>query len=369
MAKVVNKNIITTKKGIEEDRKLIDETIVVLGEFEQGDLCQRVTANTSNPALKELTTLLNKMGANIEENIENVLDVLEQYSNYNYLNKVETNGIKEHLLKLANGVNSLGDSITSMLNENNKVGNSLNDSSTVLLNNVHILNDASNEAAASLEQTAAALEEITSAIISNTHSVGEMAEFANKVIVSVEEGNRLANQTTKSMEEINSQVTAINEAITVIDQIAFQTNILSLNAAVEAATAGEAGRGFAVVAQEVRNLAGRSAEAAREIKNLVENANEKTNDGKIISDKMINGYVALNQNINKTIELINQVAAASKEQKSGIEQINDAVAQQDRQTQKIASAATQTYEIATQTSNISKEIVEKVNEKEFKKWE
>ena len=106
------------------------------------------------------------MGANIEENIENVLDVLEQYSNYNYLNKVETNGIKEHLLKLANGVNSLGDSITSMLNENNKVGNSLNDSSTVLLNNVHILNDASNEAAASLEQTAAALEEITSAIIS-----------------------------------------------------------------------------------------------------------------------------------------------------------------------------------------------------------
>ena len=196
-----------------------------------------------------------------------------------------------------------------------------------------------------------------------------MAEFANKVIVSVEEGNRLANQTTKSMEEINSQVTAINEAITVIDQIAFQTNILSLNAAVEAATAGEAGRGFAVVAQEVRNLAGRSAEAAREIKNLVENANEKTNDGKIISDKMINGYVALNQNINKTIELINQVATASKEQKSGIEQINDAVAQQDRQTQKIASAATQTYEIATQTSKISKEIVEKVNEKEFKKWE
>ena len=368
MAKVVNKNIINTKKGIEEDRKLIDETIVVLSEFEQGDLCQRVTSTTSNPALKELTTLLNKMGSNIEENIENVLDVLEQYSNYNYLNKVETNGIKEHLLKLANGVNSLGDSITSMLNENNKIGNSLNDSSTVLLNNVHILNDASNEAAASLEQTAAALEEITSAIISNTHSVSEMAEFANKVIVSVEEGNHLANQTTNSMEEINSQVTAINDAITIIDQIAFQTNILSLNAAVEAATAGEAGRGFAVVAQEVRNLASRSAEAAKEIKNLVENANEKTNDGKIISDKMINGYVALNQNINKTIELINQVATASKEQKSGIEQINDAVAQQDRQTQKIASAATQTYEIATQTSKISKEIVEKVNEKEFKKW-
>ena len=142
-----------------------------------------------------------------------------------------------------------------------------------------------------------------------------MAQFANKVIVSVEEGNKLAKQTTQSMEEINEQVTAINAAIGVIDQIAFQTNILSLNAAVEAATAGEAGKGFAVVAQEVRNLASRSAEAAKEIKTLVENANSKTNDGKIISDKMIHGYTALNENINKTIELINHVESASREQK------------------------------------------------------
>ena len=365
MAKVVNKNIITTKKGIEEDRKLIDETIVVLGEFEQGDLCQRVTGNTSNPALKELTTLLNKMGTNIEENIENVLDVLEQYSNYNYLNKVETNGIKEHLLKLANGVNSLGDSITSMLNENNKVGNSLNDSSTVLLNNVHILNDASNEAAASLEQTAAALEEITSAIISNTHSVGEMAEFANKVIVSVEEGNRLANQTTKSMEEINSQVTAINEAITVIDQIAFQTNILSLNAAVEAATAGEAGKGFAVVAQEVRNLATRSAEAANEIKRIVQLATSKTKEGSEIANSMIEGYTSLNENISITLDLIQNVTTASKEQSVGMVQINDAVNNLDQITQRNAQSASEANEIAKQTLKISNEIIEQVNSKEF----
>ena len=193
-----------------------------------------------------------------------------------------------------------------------------------------------------------------------------MADFAHKVTKSVDEGNDLANQTTSSMDEINEQVTAINEAITVIDQIAFQTNILSLNAAVEAATAGEAGKGFAVVAQEVRNLASRSAEAAKEIKDLVENATQKANGGKIIADKMIHGYTDLNENIKKTIELINQVEVASKEQQSGIEQINDAVTVQDQQTQQIASAANETQEIAIHTSDIAKTIVEKVDEKEFK---
>ena len=107
----------------------------------------------------------------------------------------------------------------------------------------------------------------------------------------------------------------------VIDQIAFQTNILSLNAAVEAATAGEAGKGFAVVAQEVRNLASRSAEAANEIKALVGTATQKANDGKKISDEMIKGYEELNENITQTISLINDVEAASKEQQTGIEQI------------------------------------------------
>ncbi|RXJ60954.1 methyl-accepting chemotaxis protein, partial [Halarcobacter anaerophilus] len=147
---------------------------------------------------------------------------------------------------------------------------------------------------------------------------------ANELTQSAKEGEKLAQETTVSMDEINEQVNSINEAITVIDQIAFQTNILSLNAAVEAATAGEAGKGFAVVAQEVRNLAARSAEAAKEIKELVETATTKANSGKSIADKMIKGYNGLNDNISKTIEIISDVEMASKEQQTGIEQINDA---------------------------------------------
>ncbi|RXJ93420.1 chemotaxis protein, partial [Arcobacter sp. CECT 8989] len=117
-----------------------------------------------------------------------------------------------------------------------------------------------------------------------------MNQYTDDLNSSAKQGQNLAQKTTSAMEDITEQVTLINESISIIDQIAFQTNILSLNAAVEAATAGEAGKGFAVVAAEVRNLASRSAEAAKEIKDLVENATSKANEGKSISADMITGY-------------------------------------------------------------------------------
>ncbi|RXJ78348.1 methyl-accepting chemotaxis protein [Arcobacter sp. F2176] len=366
MAKVVNENIEKTKKGIEEDRKLIDETIAVLGEFEQGDLVQRLDINVSNPALMQLKDVLNKMADNLENNINNVLNIVEEYSSYNYLNKISTTGLKEHLLKLSSGINALGDSITEMLLESKSNGLTLDKSSNTLLNNVDKLNQSSSEAASSLEETAAALEEITSNIRSNTENIAKMSSLSLGVTEAANNGEALANDTTLAMEEIDSQVTAIKEAITVIDQISFQTNILSLNAAVEAATAGEAGKGFAVVAGEVRNLASRSAEAATEIKSLVENATTKANEGKNIAREMIKGYKVLNDNIGGTAKIISDVESASKEQLSGIEQINDAVNQLDQQTQQNAMVASETQDIATLTDELAKLIVSDANSKEFK---
>ena len=365
MAKVVNANIEKTKISIDEDRKVIDDTILILTKFEKGDLSQRIDTRSSNPALTELIALLNEMASNIENNIDGVLEILNKYCKYNYMDKVDTQGITEHLLKLANGVNTLGDSITQMLIENKSNGLTLDRSSDILLQNVNVLNNNSNESAAALEETAAALEEITSNITNNTENVVKMSSYANKLSDSAHEGQDLAQETTTAMDEINNEVNAINDAISVIDQIAFQTNILSLNAAVEAATAGEAGKGFAVVAQEVRNLAARSADAANEIKSLVENATSKANKGKKIADTMIDGYSGLNQNIQNTLELINNVETASKEQQLGIVQINDAITSLDKQTQENASIAAQTRDVAIETDTIAKLVVTNADAKEF----
>jgi len=365
MSKLVNENITKTKRSIDQDRAVIDNTISVLAEFEQGDLSQRVHITSSNPSLAELTRLLNQMGTNLQHNIENILNVLNQYTHYDYTQKVSIKGIKKHLLELANGVNLLGDSTTSMLIEDKKNGLTLGNSSTILLLNVETLNRNSNEAASAIEETAAALGQVTSNIESTTSNISKMASHGNEVKSSVINGQNLAHQTTTAMDQINTEVTAISEAISVIDQISFQTNILSLNAAVEAATAGEAGKGFAVVAQEVRNLASRSAQAANEIKSLVSNANEKADAGKKIADEMIDGYTNLNQSITETLTLISDVETSSKEQQMGIVQINDAINSLDRQTQENAKIASVTDEVAKQTDTIAKLIVKKADEKEF----
>jgi len=235
----------------------------------------------------------------------------------------------------------------------------------VLSTDMNSISTAANSQAASLEETAASLEEITSNITNNFETTVQMTKYGSKVKESVLAGQELANKTVSSMEEINTQTSSISEAITVIDQIAFQTNILSLNAAVEAATAGEAGKGFAVVAQEVRNLASRSAEAAKEIKNLVENAEAKTIEGKKIATDMIEGYDDLNNNISSTIDLIEHVSTASKEQSSGMQQINDAVNNLDHITQKNAQNASNADSIAQDTKKISDVIISNANAKEF----
>ena len=364
MAKVVNDNIQKTKQTIDSDNKFLDEIKQIVLEIKNGYLNKRLDNKVATQSLEELRGHINDMiqGLHLKvcTNINDITLALEKYAKLDF-----THRIKGCSSGVTTGLNNLADIINNMLVENKSNGLTLEESSNILLGNVDKLNASSNEAASSLEETAAALEQITSNIRSTTDNIAKMASFSNSVTQSAQDGEKLANQTNVSMDEINAQVTAINEAISVIDQIAFQTNILSLNAAVEAATAGEAGKGFAVVAQEVRNLASRSAEAAKEIKTLVENATQKANQGKNIAGNMIEGYKQLNENISQTIGLISNIEGASKEQLLGIEQINDAVNQLDQQTQQNAMVASQTRDVAVMTDEIAKLVVSDANKKEF----
>jgi methyl-accepting chemotaxis protein len=365
MAKIVNQNIEKIQIGLQKDTQAVNEALNVVEKVISGHLNVKLTQDANNPQLKELSKALNAMIGGIKTNVDSISIVLKEFSNYKFVNTVDPKNLEADMLDLINNVNFLTKEISDLLKQSLTVGITLDEASDTLIRNVDILNKSSNEAAASLEETAAALEEITSTIVNNSENVAKMNGYANELTSSAQKGQELAQSTTKAMDEITEQVALINEAISVIDQIAFQTNILSLNAAVEAATAGEAGKGFAVVAAEVRNLASRSAEAAREIKDIVQNATTKASQGKAISGDMIKGYEGLLENISKSTLMISEIANASKEQEAGITQINDAVAQLDQQTQQNASVASQTHDIAVQTDIIAKEIVKDANDKEF----
>jgi len=364
MAQAINNNILKVQKSIINDEEFVKNIAVFAQEIGKGNLLAEITKNTKTESLLELKEILlkmqNELNRNIASNIPDLLDVLNCFKNHDFRRK--SNDTSSNV---AIAINELGDVISELLNQSLSVGQTLENSSDTLITNVNKLNTSTNDAAASLEETSAVLEEITSAVTNNSNNVIEMASYAKEVDDSVKEGQKLAKNTSDAMTEITDQVNTISEAISVIDQIAFQTNILSLNAAVEAATAGESGKGFAVVAQEVRNLAARSAEAAQEIKGIVEQATSKASYGKDISNQMSEGYNELFNNVEKTTQLIKSISDASKNQEQGISQINSAITLLNSQTQENSVIANETKDIAIETDSIAKEIVANLGNKKF----
>jgi len=212
--------------------------------------------------------------------------------------------------------------------------------------------------ASSLEETASSLEELTSAVRQNTDNARQANTLAVSASDVARKGGAVVAQVVGTMGSINESAKKIADIIGVIDGIAFQTNILALNAAVEAARAGEQGRGFAVVATEVRNLAQRSAAAAKEIKGLIEDSVDKVNTGSVLVDQAGATMEEIVASIRRVTDIMGDIANASHEQSAGIEQVNQAISQMDQVTQQNAALV---EEAAAAASSLQERAVELVD--------
>jgi methyl-accepting chemotaxis protein len=196
--------------------------------------------------------------------------------------------------------------------------------------------------AASLEQTAASIEQLTSTVKNNADNAQQANQVATGSRSAAEKGGNVVTDAIQAMQQISDSSNQIAEIIRVIDEIAFQTNLLALNASVEAARAGEQGRGFAVVATEVRNLASRSAAAAKEIKELIKDSVDKVNSGSELVNQTGESLQEIVSGVKKVGDIIAEIAAASSQQSAGIDQVNIAITNMDEMTQQNAALAEQT---------------------------
>ena len=368
--KLIEQKVIDIAKKLEsknnESLSVYGEIMLSCEKLSDGFTYDRITSTSNDPKLNYIGKTLNMMFQILNTAIDNIMIHLDEYSNLNYMNTIDENLFRGGELRdLIVGINTLKDEITKNLTSSHRESMVLEHEAQVLKSKAELLSQSTQQQSVALEETAAAVVEISSNINSSMQSTQEMLILGNEVKSSSSKGESLSNNTLKSMDEINESTNKVYDAIEMIDQIAFQTNILSLNAAVEAATAGEAGKGFAVVAQEVRNLASRSADAAKEIGNLMDELKKKATQGKSVANNMKDDYQNLNQNIAKTVELIETIVSANKEQSIGIAQVEDALNEIDKAVQKNSSVSDDVSVISSQVYNVSKNILETSNKASF----
>ncbi|MDH5471416.1 MAG: methyl-accepting chemotaxis protein [Gammaproteobacteria bacterium] len=303
-----------------------------------GDLDQRISMEGKEGFFKQLAEGINKLIETVAESFEDVAFVMESMSKGDLTNSITKDYTGTY------GV--VKDSINATIAKLQEVVGKIRESSEFIRNSSEEISAGNNnlsqraeEQASTLEETASSMEELTSTVKNNADNAVQANQLASGARDLAEKGGNVVKQAVEAMNEITASSNKIAEIIGVIDEIAFQTNLLALNASVEAARAGEQGRGFAVVATEVRNLAQRSATAAKEIKDLISDSGEKVEAG----GKLVNeSGVTLNEivdSVKKVGDIISEIAAASQEQSAGIEQVNKAVTQMDEITQQNAALA------------------------------
>jgi methyl-accepting chemotaxis protein len=326
----VNSTVDSLNKIVEEIKIIVEDAAI------RGSFSTKMDMNGKAGYTKTLSELLNQLSTVTDTGLRDVVRVAQAMADADMTQTI-TNDYPGLFGQTKDAINTTVNNLQKLVIDVKASVDSIGTASKEIASGNTDLSQRTEEQASSLEETAASMEELTSTVKQNAESAKQANQLANNASTVAQKGGAVVQQVVGTMSSINDSSRKIVDIISVIDGIAFQTNILALNAAVEAARAGEQGRGFAVVAAEVRNLAQRSAAAAKEISTLIGDSVQKVEVGTKLVDDAGKTMEEIVNAVKRVTDIMAEISAASNEQSQGIEQINRAITQMDEVTQQNAA--------------------------------
>lgn len=337
--------------------KVENEIQGIVQSVKLGQLDKRLTLAGKQGFFATLSEGINELADVIERVFKDIGSTMECMAEGDLTNRI-TSDYEGVYLSCKNDINTTIDKLNEIFGQVVESANFINNSSQEIASGNNNLSQRAEQQAANLEQTAASMEQLTSTVKNNADNAQQANQLANNARELAEKGGGVVTAAVSAMREINESSNKIADIIGVIDEIAFQTNLLALNASVEAARAGEQGRGFSVVATEVRNLAQRSATAARESKELIQSSVQKVRTGTEFVNETGKALSEIVAGVKRVGDIVAEIASASAEQSAGIGQVNQAVAQMDEITQQNAALAEEASAASVSMSDLSTSMVD-----------
>ncbi len=346
---------------IEKIREVIEDDIqALIDSARNGDLSRRIELDNKQGFFRELSSGINELIETVSTVFGDIATVMGTMAKGD-LTQSMSGDYAGLFAKVKDDINGTRHNLADIISELRQSAEHINTSSEEIAAGNNSLSARTEQQASALEETASSMEELTSAVKNNADNAQQANQIATTAQQTAQHGGSVVGKAVDAMKDINSASNKIAEIIGVIDEISFQTNLLALNASVEAARAGEQGRGFAVVATEVRNLAGRSATAAKEIKELIQDSVVKVKIGADLVNESGETLDEIVGSVKKVGDIISEIAAASQEQSTGIDQVNQAVTSMDELTQQNAALAEETAAAAASMTNKAREMSDKMN--------